>query len=73
MPENTSPDAVAAAARAALAARGLSARGLARRLGMNKRTITDFLFERRETRTSTRLSICRELGIDQESSEGVAA
>ncbi|WP_139806947.1 hypothetical protein [Deinococcus hopiensis] len=66
MPEVTIPDPVAAAARAAVEARGISARKLARKLGMKPRTVLDFLHERRETRHSTKLSICRELGIDQE-------
>lgn len=66
MPEVHSPDPVAAAARAAVEARGISARKLARKLGMKPRTVLDFLNERRETRPSTRISICRELGIDHE-------
>lgn len=66
MSEIQTQDAVAAAAREALVVRGMSARGLARRLGMNPRTVLDFLNERRETRPSTRISVCRELGIDHE-------
>lgn len=67
MPEQSSPDPVVAAARAAVETRGISARKLAKRLGMKPRTVLDFLHERRETRDSTRISICRELGIDHES------
>lgn len=66
MSENYSSDPVAAAARAAMEARGISARRLARKLQMKPRTVLDFLHERRETRPSTRLSICRELGINHE-------
>ncbi|WP_152544822.1 helix-turn-helix domain-containing protein [Deinococcus phoenicis] len=66
MPEERNPDPVAAAARAALEARGISARRLAKKLGMKPRTVLDFLNERRGTRDSTRISICRELGIDHE-------
>ncbi|MDP9763879.1 helix-turn-helix domain-containing protein [Deinococcus enclensis] len=66
MPETLTPDPIAAAARAAVEQRGISARKLAKRLGMKPRTVLDFLNERRETRDSTRISICRELGIDHE-------
>ena len=67
MPDEHAPDPVVKAARAALETRGISARKLAKRLGMKPRTVLDFLHERRETRGSTRISICRELGIDHES------
>lgn len=66
MPKTHIPDPIAAAARAAIEQRGISARKLAKRLGMKPRTVLDFLNERRETRDSTRISICRELGIDHE-------
>lgn len=66
MSEATSPDPVAAAARAAIEVRGISARKLAKKLGMKPRTVLDFLNGRRGTRHSTRISICRELGIDHE-------
>jgi ribosome-binding protein aMBF1 (putative translation factor) len=66
MTEAQTRDPIAAAARAAIEVRGISARRLARKLGMKPRTVLDFLNERRETRDSTRISICRELGIDHE-------
>lgn len=66
MPKTHIPDPIAAAARAAIEQRGISARKLAKRLGMKPRTVLDFLNERRETRDSTRISICRELGINHE-------
>ena len=72
MPEISIPDPIAAAARAAVEVRGISARKLARRLGMKPRTVLDFLHERRATRPSTRVSICRELGIDHEQKEEIA-
>ncbi len=63
MPEVNTPS---QAAQAAMKERGISARWLAKKLGMKPRTVLDFLNDRRETRPSTRISICRELGIDQE-------
>ncbi|MFT2719707.1 hypothetical protein ACMT4L_06835 [Deinococcus sp. A31D244] len=66
MPSKDASDPVAAAARAAVDERGISARRLAKKLGMKPRTVLDFLHERRITRPSTRISICRELGINQE-------
>ncbi|THF88430.1 hypothetical protein E7T09_04275 [Deinococcus sp. KSM4-11] len=58
---------VAEAARVALEARGISVRKFARRLGMKPDTVNDFLHQRRETRSSTRISICRELGLNPDS------
>lgn len=62
----TQTDPVALAAKAAMDLRGISARRLAQKLRMKPRTVLDFLEQRRDTRDSTRFSICRELGIDHE-------
>lgn len=64
MSENSDTAQVAQAARAALEARGISVRKFARRIGMKPDTVNDFLHNRRETRNSTRISICRELGLN---------
>jgi ribosome-binding protein aMBF1 (putative translation factor) len=66
--ENKISDPVASAARAAMVERGISARKLAQRLAMRPETVLDFVLQRRETRPSTRLSICRELGVNHEQS-----
>ncbi|GGN32427.1 helix-turn-helix domain-containing protein [Deinococcus daejeonensis] len=57
-------DSVAEAARKALEQRGMSVRKFADRIGMKPDTVNDFLHQRRETRRSTRFSICRELGLN---------
>jgi len=73
MPTDTIPvDPVAVAAKAVMAERGISAEWLAKKLNMKNRTVLDFINQRRGTRRSTRLSICRELGIDHEQSQATA-
>lgn len=62
-------DQVAEAARVALEQRGMSVRKFAGRLGMKPDTVNDFLHQRRETRRSTRISICRELGLNPDSGQ----
>jgi plasmid maintenance system antidote protein VapI len=67
MPTDTNQiDPVAVTAKAVMAERGISAEWLAKKLEMKNRTVLDFINQRRGTRKSTRLSICRELGIDHE-------
>lgn len=70
--ENKIIDPVASAAKAAMAERGISARKLAQRLAMRPETVLDFVLQRRETRPSTRLSICRELGVNREQTQATA-
>lgn len=63
---------VAQAARVALEQRGMSVRKFAKRLGMKPDTVNDFLNQRRGTRTSTRISICRELGLNPDNGQTAA-
>jgi transcriptional regulator with XRE-family HTH domain len=53
--------------------RKLSARQLARELRMDKGTVLDFLNGRRPSRYTTRLLICRHLGLDPDSEMREAA
>jgi gp16 family phage-associated protein len=47
--------------------RGMSARRLARELGMKPDTVLDFLKGERPSRYTTRLLICRHLGLEPDS------
>lgn len=60
---------VAQAARVALEQRGMSVRKFAGRLGLKPDTVNDFLHQRRETRRSTRIFICRELGLNPDTGQ----
>ena len=52
------------AAKAEMERQNLSARRLAKRLGITKEAVLDFIHERRKTQSAVRSLICRELGLD---------